>query len=139
MGEHPAEAAPVRTQAEPVHADEPIVVSAAAAPTVDVVSPPSERAPAPRFDPHPALEPAPAHEAVSPRDAPELPRISLDLPPDSGLVLVETSHARVPPVQVQEEPDAARPRRVRPPRTDTQEEPLQLVETAHKDSTPPAE
>jgi ribonuclease E len=137
--EHLAEAAPVSTQAAPIHADEPIVVSAAVAPTVDVVSPPHERTPAPRFDPQPALAPAQAHEAVLPRDAPELPRISLDLPPESGLVLVETSHARVPPVQGQEEPDAARPRRVRPPRADTQEEPLQLVETAHKDSTPPAE
>ena len=28
-----------------------------------------------------------------PRNAPEIPRVALELPPDSGLVLVETTHA----------------------------------------------
>ena len=68
--------------------------------------------------------------------APALPKISLELPPDSGLVLVETVHheAQAP---MSAEPETPRPRRVRPPRVDVAEGPLQLVETAHKEPTPP--
>ena len=73
-----------------------------------------------------------------PRNAPELPRISLELPPESGLVLVETSHG-APGSLATEASDAPRPRRVRPPRAETHDEPLQMVETTHKDSTPSAE
>jgi hypothetical protein len=73
--------------------------------------------------------------APLPRNAPEIPRVSLELPPESGLVLVETSHAAPPSA---DEPEAPRPRRVRPPRVEVSEEPLQIVETTHKDSTPPA-
>jgi hypothetical protein len=65
-----------------------------------------------------------------PRNAPDIPRVSLDLPSDSGLVLVETSHSGA---ALEGEPEAARPRRVRPPRAQTAEEPLQMVETTHKD------
>jgi hypothetical protein len=64
------------------------------------------------------------------RNAPEIPRVSLELPPDSNLVLVETSHAAPPPA---EEPQAPRQKRARPPRTQVTEEPLQMVETTHKD------
>jgi hypothetical protein len=71
----------------------------------------------------------------TPRNAPEIPRVSLELPPESGLVLVETSHAAAPGP---DEPETMRPRRVRPPRVEISEEPLQIVETTHKDSTPPA-
>ena len=62
-----------------------------------------------------------------------LPKVSLALPPDSGLVLVETRFA-APPA---EEPEAEtlRPRRVRPPRVALAEEPLQMVET-RKGETP---
>jgi ribonuclease E len=74
-------------------------------------------------------------EPALPRNAPEIPRMSLDLPPDSGLVLVETSHA-APPAEGESEPEAPRPRRVRPQRAQTAEEPLQMVETTHKE--PPA-
>jgi hypothetical protein len=75
-------------------------------------------------------------EPIVARHAPEIPRISLELPPGSGLVLVETSHAAPGPV---EEPAQPRPHRVRPPRAQVADEPLQMVETTHKDSTPPAE
>jgi hypothetical protein len=63
--------------------------------------------------------------------------MSLELPPDSGLVLVETSRERVTPEAVEDEPQAPRPHRVRPPRAVIADEPLQMVET-HKDQLPPA-
>jgi ribonuclease E len=84
--------------------------------------------------PQPA-EPVPAAPAPIARNAPDSPRVSLDLPPDSDLVLVETSHAK--PSTVEEEPALPRARRVRPPRVEVTEEPLQMVETTHKDSAPP--
>jgi hypothetical protein len=77
-------------------------------------------------------------EAARPRDLPELPKVSLELPPDSGLVLIETARERVAAIEFAEAAEPPRPRRVRPARTETGEEPLQLVETTHKDSAPPA-
>ncbi len=74
-------------------------------------------------------------DTALPRNAPEIPRVTLELPPESGLVLVETSHAAEPAT---EETEPERPRRVRPPRIQIADEPLQMVETTHKDSTPPA-
>ena len=79
---------------------------------------------------------APVAATPAARPAPVLPPISLELPPDSNLVLVET--ARHVPVAASEEPEATRPRRMRPPRVEIKEEPLQLVETAHKGPTPGA-
>ena len=79
--------------------------------------------------------PLPVEKAPQPHHAPQLPRISLELPPDSGLELVETTHTA--PAQ-EDAIEAQRPRRVRPPRAAIADEPLQMVETAHKDSTPPA-
>ncbi|HVS56442.1 MAG TPA: hypothetical protein VHJ55_09320, partial [Casimicrobiaceae bacterium] len=81
--------------------------------------------------PTPAL--SAAHQAPAP------PKISLELPADSALVMVETSHqnAQTPMSEEPEAPEAPRPRRVRPPRIDVTEGPLQLVETAHKEPTPP--
>ncbi|MEP6997470.1 MAG: hypothetical protein ABI900_07470, partial [Betaproteobacteria bacterium] len=73
---------------------------------------------------------------VRTRSAPELPKVSLELPPDSDLVLIETAPERVPATEPAEPPP--RPRRVRPTRAEAREEPLQLVETAPKDPTPPA-
>jgi ribonuclease E len=87
-------------------------------------------APAPSVQAHLPLEP------IVPRNAPEIPRVSLNLPADSGLVLVETSHAASPQVEEESQPG---PRRVRPPRVEVAEEPLQMVETTHKDPTTPAE
>jgi len=78
-------------------------------------------------------------ESPLPRNAPELPRISLELPPESGLVLVETSHEHAPVATAEGEADAPRAKRVRPARVERQDEPLQMVETTHKEPTPPAE
>jgi hypothetical protein len=79
----------------------------------------------------------PHAESVRPRAIPELPKVSLELPPDSGLVLIETARERVL-ISESSEPAEPSPRRVRPTRAETREEPLQLVETVHKDPTPPA-
>jgi len=77
------------------------------------------------------------HEQTVPsHQVPELPRVSLELPPNSDLVLVETSHSAPPAV---DEAEAPRPRRVRPPRAQTPDEPLQMVETTRKDTDTPAE
>jgi len=60
---------------------------------------------------------------------PDLPPVALTLPPDSGLVLVETSH-RGTTVPSEPEPQLpAGPRRARKPRVVVPEEPLQIVET----------
>ena len=75
-------------------------------------------------------------EPIVALNAPEIPRVSLELPPDSGLVLVETSHAAPKPIEEEAQPH---PHRARPPRVQVADEPLQMVETTHKDSTPPAE
>ncbi|HUH94447.1 MAG TPA: Rne/Rng family ribonuclease [Casimicrobiaceae bacterium] len=77
----------------------------------------------------PTAPPREAEPALPP-NAPEIPRVSLELPPESGLVLVETSHAAP---SAEGEPEPARPRRVRPPRTTAADEPLQMVETQHKE------
>ena len=77
----------------------------------------------------PIRDPAPARPHAP-------PTISLELPPDSGLVLVETAHPTAGPSML-DEPEAPRPRRVRPPRVEVSDGPLQLVETTHKESTPP--
>jgi hypothetical protein len=58
--------------------------------------------------------------------APTLPPIALTLPPDSGLVLVETSHPAPVPSTESETP---RPKRVRPPRVEIASEPLEIIET----------
>ena len=61
---------------------------------------------------------------------------ALTLPPESGLELVETRHPAAPlPDESIEVP--AVPRRVRPPKVQIAEEPLQLVET-QKENQPPA-
>ena len=70
-----------------------------------------------------------------PRNLPEIPPITLALPLDSGLELVQTT-TRVP----EPEPEAApapRPKRVRAPRPAVADEPLQIVETRHGDGTTP--
>jgi ribonuclease E len=71
--------------------------------------------------------------------APETPRKEAPPPvpsfvPDltgAGLELIETRHPA--PVTESQDTEASRPKRVRPPRAVAQEEPLQMVETAHKD------
>ena len=71
----------------------------------------------PRATPRPVVKPA----------IPELPPIGLALPPDSGLILVETSHPA--PANIDMESEAPRPKRVRPPRVEAASEPLEIVET----------
>ncbi len=86
--------------------------------------------------------PMPAHvstvreEPVVAPSAPEIPRVSLQLPPDSDLVLIETRHEQSVAPAIAEEPEALRPRRARPPRVQVADEPLQLVETQKE--PPPA-
>ena len=65
---------------------------------------------------------------------PDIPPIALTLPPDSGLVLVETSHA-APPA---EEPEAPRPKRTRPPKVEIKSEPLEIIETRKEPPSPAA-
>ncbi len=72
-----------------------------------------------------SIEQAP-HRPVARPVIQELPPIALTLPPDSGLVLVETSH---PAPALTAEPEAPRPKRVRPPRVEIVSEPLEIVET----------
>jgi ribonuclease E len=98
----------------------------------DVAPPPVVVTPA-EIEPTPL---SPVEPAVV-RNAPELPRVSLELPPDSGLVLVETSRERVEHAAIADEVPAQRPTRVRPPRAIISDEPLQMVETTHKEPTPP--
>ena len=76
-------------------------------------------------------------EVTRAREMPELPKVSLELPPDSGLVLIETARERLVRTELTESAEPP-PRRVRPMRAETRDEPLQLVETTHKDSAPPA-
>ncbi len=110
-----------------------------AEPVADFVAP--QPAPA-----HVALEPAPVamtqaparevHAEPARKVAPaiDIPPIALTLPPDSGLVLVETSHAAPPPM----EPEAPRPKRQRPPKLEIAAEPLEFVETRKEPPSPAA-
>lgn len=82
------------------------------------------------------VEPTPPAPApLIPSNAPEIPRVSLELPAGSDLVLVETSHRAPSPLEDEPQPRA---HRARPPRIEVSEEPLQMIETTHKDPTPDA-
>ena len=139
QGEERPSAPPVATVPQVTEA-----ISPAGPPEVGALTEPvalTERAaPTPRLEsgdtPAPSVQALEASQPIVPRDAPEIPRVSLELPQDSGLVLVETSHTAATPVEEELQP---LPRRVRPPRAQIAEEPLQMVETTHKDSTPPGE
>lgn len=122
---------------EPAHDAEriPAASQSYAVPPVDAaalgVAPRETSAAAPR----PKAEPEPAHPSADPhRPIPELPPVTLTLPPESGLELVETRAKAAP--QPEEEERPAGPRRVRPPKVQVAEEPLQMVETANKASPP---
>ena len=130
-----APAAP-RPEAAPPVAKEPLADEARETVDQAPVAQPSAAREMPVPEPQrvePSAPPAPEPRTM-PANAPEVPRVTLELPAESGLVLVETAHA-APPV---EEVESPRPRRVRPPRAAVAEEPLQMVETTHPDSTPPA-
>jgi hypothetical protein len=83
-------------------------------------------------EPIPPLRPA----APPPRPVAPLPPVSMTLPADSGLELVETRSKALPIPELEPTPPAG-PRRVRPPRVVIPDEPLQIVET-HKEGQPPA-
>ena len=105
-------AIPVQVVATSLHEVQPAMPAVSATPV------PRRQAPD-----APASAPAPA------------PLIDLALPSDSSLELVETRHRAVDvPAS---EPEAPRPRRVRPPRPTLVEEPLQLVETRHDETDKP--
>jgi hypothetical protein len=75
-------------------------------------------------------------EPSRPRNLPDIPPVSLALPPDSELELVETREHVAAPV-TDEPAELPRQKRVRRPRVEIANEPLELVET-HKDANPPA-
>jgi ribonuclease E len=128
-GREPREA---REPREPRESRTPREAAPAAAPAAPVAefTPP----PAPAEFVAPVVQERPAPPPPPPRPAmPDLPPIALTLPPDSGLVLVETSNRAAAPVV--EEPEAPRPKRVRPPRVEIVSEPLEIIETRKE---PPA-
>lgn len=132
---------PAVTMAAPVH--ERIAVEAAAVQAAAVsLQPVSQSAPA-SSDVVPVreretavtgtIEQEPERQEATSRTAADEPApASLELPPDSDLVLVETRFAAAPVDDVEALPQ--RPRRVRPPRVTIADEPLQMVETHKQDS-----
>ena len=108
-----------------IHRKEPSVESAAPALTSMRVIEET-----PRREPPAAAEPI----VTRPHNLPDIPPVSLELPPESGLVLIETRHRGVAVVEEVVQP---RPKRTRPPRVASVDEPLELVET-RKDPAPPA-
>ena len=100
---------------------------------------PPEEAPAahePKQREVPQASPTPA---ASERDTGETPSrqpsFTFTLPAESGLEMIET---RGLPSGNDPEPEAPpAPRRVRPPRPQVQDEPLQMVETRHDEAPPP--
>ncbi|HVO89637.1 MAG TPA: Rne/Rng family ribonuclease [Casimicrobiaceae bacterium] len=130
----------------PLAASPPAIETAAAAvaalaeerPTIT----PTEATPpaSPAQEPPPPMhaEPLghPIIDAVIPPQVALAERVSLELPAESGLVLVETAHPA--PVHVEaSESEGPRPKRTRPPRVQLVDEPLELVET-RSDGAPPA-
>jgi len=127
------------TVAAEVIAAEAISTSTVVETMVAPLASPPAATPMEHFEARHAVEstpPARVEPQAAPRHVPEVPRVSLELPPESGLVLVETSRDRVSAAAPMEAPPAPRPQRIRPPRQVLAEEPLQLVET--QKGMPPA-
>jgi hypothetical protein len=105
-----------------------------------VSAPAAEISPAPEPEREvssgPATQATAVEEPATPRNFPVIPPVTDTLPPDSDLVLVETRHG-APTAPEEEAAQSSRPKRTRPPRVETTNEPLEMVET-HKDATPPA-
>ncbi|MCL2308676.1 MAG: Rne/Rng family ribonuclease [Proteobacteria bacterium] len=115
----------------------------ASEPVSDLFTPPSPRVPEAPVAETPALkkmavaaelmEPIATVVAETPRKK-ATPPVAPSYTPDlvsAGLELVETRHPA--PAPEPQDTETPRPKRVRPPRAAVQEEPLQMVETAHKD------
>jgi hypothetical protein len=88
---------------------------------------PALRSEAPVQPAQPQEQQRPAEAARPARPVVDVPPITSTLPPDSGLEIVETRFKPTP--EPEPEPVPAGPRRVRPPRVEVTEEPLQIVET----------
>ena len=113
----PARPAPVHAEPEarPVRQEPERVVETSAP-----VAPP----------PMPAIPPV-----VSAVPVASAPPVRYTLPADSGLELVETDRARAAPRPASAETEAPRQRRVRPPKVELHDEPLEIIET-RKDAPP---
>jgi hypothetical protein len=83
----------------------------------------------------PEIVPPPRQAPPQPRPMESLPPVSMSLPPESGLELVETHSKAV--LMPEPEPAPVGARRVRPPRVVIADEPLQIIET-RKENSPPA-
>ena len=92
-----------------------------------VAAPPQVRAIPPVVVPPPLAPVAPIASA---------PPVPYALPAESGLELVETDRARAAPRSASEEAETSRPRRVRPPKVELRDEPLEIIET--RKEAPPA-
>jgi hypothetical protein len=104
------------------------------------IEPAADTAPAPeRAEPVPVaaapqpLAPQRTAPPPRPRNLPEIPPITLALPLESGLELVQTTVTA--PAPEDEPAPEPRPRRVRPPKPAAPDEPLQIVETRRDDGT----
>jgi hypothetical protein len=117
-----------------VEVDVAAVRDTAPEPVITPVVPKVEPRVEPRVEPKVELRPEP-RPIVVPRPVPEIPPVSLALPPESGLELVETRF-KAPPADQPDTASATGPRRTRPPKVRLDDEPLQMVETA-KDPAPP--
>jgi len=98
----------------------------------EIAMPP--KAVAPRA-PEPEIAMPPRPVAPQPRPLATLPPVSMALPADSELELVETRSKAA--LMSEPEPAPQAPVRVRPPRPVIVEEPLQIIET-RKENSPPA-
>jgi hypothetical protein len=85
--------------------------------------------------PEPEITMPPRPAQPQPRPVAALPPVSMSLPADSGLELVETRSKAT--LMSESEPASEGPRRVRPARPVIVEEPLQIIET-RKENSPPA-
>jgi hypothetical protein len=117
---------------EPVSRPVPEVPTAPSTPTPPVI-PQVSVAPT---EIKPVREPVPEAAASSAsRVMADLPPVSMELPAGSDLQLVET--VRRSPTAEREMAEPPAPRRVRPPRVEIAEEPLQIIET--RKEQPPAQ
>ncbi|MFO1284273.1 MAG: Rne/Rng family ribonuclease [Burkholderiales bacterium] len=82
-----------------------------------------------------AVVPVVPQPPARPRHPEPAPAQPYSLPPDSGLVLIETDRGRAVDAAQAVESEPPRPRRVRPPRAEVRDEPLEFVET--RKDTPP--
>lgn len=115
----PLSSAPSAQVAEPVTEDEPRRQAASTPIPEAAVSGHAQAAPM-------------ASAAMQSPDEVDVPTAALRLPPESGLVLVETRFS-APAIDEQEQAQP-RPRRARPPRATLADEPLQMVETHKRDN-----